>query len=447
MRVGVMTNWSSRHPAVLRLPLADLCRFIHAALITAVLILMSSSPLAAEARLQVTGTTMGTYFAVTIDSPSETDTEASVRAEIMAKLTAINAQMSTWDPKSEISRFNRSQSLDWFPVSPGFATVVKEAKTVHQLSGGAFDSTVAPLIDLWGFGKPGRSALPDQAAIDCALQSVGMQYIEVQMEPPALRRKRVAVQLNLSAIAKGYAVDVIAELLNASGRSSFIVDIGGETRAGAAKSSGDAWRVGVESPGSGLDRSRQPSRIIPITESSVATSGDYRNYFEVDGDTYSHTINPATGRPVESPPASVSVIHNSCMTADALATAMMVLGRERGIQLAVEQGYSVLFQFTGENDEIVQQGTGVFVTTTNGKVQSSESWTVFVAAGVMFLIAVTGMSAGILFSNRQISGSCGGLATLSGGEDRSICELCSVPREECVNDERREQMRNSDSEA
>ena len=203
----------------------------------------------------------------------------------------------------------------------------------------------------------------------------------------------------------------------------------------------------MESPGSGLDRSRQPSRIIPITESSVATSGDYRNYFEVDGDTYSHTINPATGRPVESPPASVSVIHNSCMTADALATAMMVLGRERGIQLALEQGYSVLFQFTGENDEIVQQGTGVFVTTTNGKVQSSESWTVFVAAGVMFLIAVTGMSAGILFSNRQISGSCGGLATLSGGEGRSMCELCSVPREECVNDERREQMRNSDSEA
>ena len=150
---------------------------------------------------------------------------------------------------------------------------------------------------------------------------------------------------------------------------------------------------------------------------------------------------------MESPPASVSVIHNSCMTADALATAMMVLGRERGIQLALEQGYSVLFQFTGENDEIVQQGTGVFVTTTNGKVQSSESWTVFVAAGVMFLIAVTGMSAGILFSNRQISGSCGGLATLSGGEGRSMCELCSVPREECVNDERREQMRNSDSEA
>ena len=417
------------------------CNVFRPALIASALMLTSCSRLSAAARLHVTGVTMGTYFAVTIDSPPETDTKSSVRTEITAKLTKINSQMSTWDSESEISRFNRSRSSDWLPVSAEFTTVVQEAKRIHELSGGAFDPTVSPLIDLWGFGKPQRTVLPDQGAIDAALSAIGMHHIEVRMAPPALRKNHVDVQLNLSAIAKGYAVDAIADLLIASGRCSFIVDIGGETRAGSVKASGDPWRVGIESPKSGFSENQQPARILPMTESSVATSGNYRNFFEADGIVYSHTINPATGRPLKQSPSSVSVVHKSCMTADALATAMMVLGYEQGVQLAENHDCSVLFQFTGAGGEIIQQGTGIFANTSDDVDQSSKSWVVFVASGVMFLVAVVGMGIGILVSNRQFRGSCGGLGSFGDSDDGSKCQSCSIPRENCGNEELRQRMR------
>ena len=396
------------------------------------------SQLQAAERLQVTGETMGTYFAVTVDSPPETDTEAGVLAEIVERLAEINAQMSTWDSESEISLFNQSEATDWFPVSAEFAAVVREAKRIHELTDGAFDPTVSPLIDLWGFGKPDRSGIPGKVAIDKALGSVGMQHIDVQETPPALRKSQAEVQLNLSAIAKGCAVDALAKMLTESGRPSFIVDIGGETRAGVAKANGDPWRVGVESPKAGLKHGERPSQIVPITESSIATSGDYRNVIEVDGVIYSHTIDPVTGHPLKSPPASVSVNHESCMTADALATAFMVLGSEKGILLAKKEGLAVLFQWISSDGELTQTGTGLFEQ--NQKKKSSESWVVFVAAGVLFLVAVGGMAIGVLVSNRQIKGSCGGLASMPGSEGKSICELCTTPREECMNDELRQQM-------
>ena len=416
--------------------------FSRSTLIAFAMIVLSCGRLSA-ARLQVGGETMGTYFLVTIDSPPNSDTEASVRSEVVARLNEINSQMSTWEAESEITGFNRSDSTGWYPVSAEFASVVREAKRIHELSGGAFDPTVSPLIDLWGFGKPNRSGVPDPAAINDVLQAVGMQHVFVRSEPPALRKSRADVQLNLSAIAKGYAVDAIAELLTQSGRSSFTVDIGGEIKAGVAKASGDPWRIGIESPQSRLSRKNRPTQIVPITESSVATSGDYRNFYESDGTTYSHTINPVTGRPVENPPASVSVIHDSCMTADALATALMVLGLDEGIQLAKKQRYSVLFQIAGSDGEMTQIGTGTFADESTKEGNAPESWVVFLAAGGLFLIAVGGMAIGILIGNREIKGSCGGLASMPGSEGKSICELCSIPRDECVNEELREQLKSA----
>lgn len=406
--------------------------------LTAVLLLSAAAfEVSAADRLQITGQTMGTYFAVTIDSPDDSETEAGLLAEIETRLNEINAQMSTWDEESEISAFNRSATQDWFEVSSEFAGVVREAKRIHELTAGAFDPTVSPLIDLWGFGSSGRTGIPDQSAIDQALQAVGMQHIEVRLDPPALRRTHPGVQLNLSAIAKGYAVDAIAELLTTSGRPSFIVDIGGESRAGVEKAAGEPWRVGVESANAGLSRDPAPGRVLPITRSSIATSGDYRNFYEIDGVTYSHTIDPVTGHPVPNPPASVSVVHDSCMTADALATAFMVLGVERGRRLAEEQQLSVLFQLIDGEGRIRVQGTGQFGTE---EQKSSGTWMVFVAAGVLFLVAVGGMAIGVMVSNREIKGSCGGLASMPGSEGRSICELCSIPRDECVNEQLRQQM-------
>lgn len=411
-----------------------------------IVVLMLCSRLSAEPQLRVSGETMGTYFMVTIDSPPASDTNASVRAEILETLSTIIAQMSTWEPESEISRFNRSNSTDWFPVSAEFAAVVEEAHRVHQLTGGAFDPTVSPLIDLWGFGRREPDSVPDDAAISEALQSVGMQHLSVRSDPPALRRSRPDVQLNLSAIAKGYAVDAIAEMLTRSGRPSYIVDIGGEVRAGVAKASGAPWKIGIESPQSTRGSNASPARIVPITESSVATSGDYRNFYEVDGKVYSHTIDPVSGRPLENPPASVSVRHHSCMTADALATAMMVLGRDRGMQLATAQDHSVLFQIVAADGAVTEHGTGTFAAESTESGDASESWIVFVAAGALFLIAVGGMAIGILISNRRIQGSCGGLASLPGSDGKSVCELCSIPRNECVNEELRQQIAASGSE-
>ncbi len=392
--------------------------------------------LSAAERLQITGETMGTYYSVTIDSPPATASVDHVRGEIGAKLAEINAQMSTWDSESEISGFNQSDSTDWFEVSPEFAAVVREAKRIHKLTSGAFDPTVSPLIDLWGFGKPDTSGIPNQTEIDRALQSVGMQHLEVQDNPSALRKTHATLQLNLSAIAKGYTVDEIAALLVDSDLCSFVVDIGGETRTGIAKANGDPWRVGIESPKAGLNRNERPGQIVPITESSIATSGDYRNFFEVDGVAYSHTINPVTGYPMKDPPASVSVIHKSCMTADAMATALMVLGPDKGLALAKQQGLTVLFQLVDANSEVTQLGTGRF----EPQQKSSEEWVVYVAAGIVFLVAVGGMAIGVLISNRQIKGSCGGLASMPGSDGKSICELCTIPREDCVNEELRNQM-------
>lgn len=392
---------------------------------------------AVVATLKLTGQTMGTYYSIVIDGAEESAGSA-VTAEVEACLADVNRQMSTWDPESEISQFNRLESTDWFAVSPQFAEVVQESLRIHLLTNGAFDPTVAPLIDLWGFGSRKPRKFPTQEEIDAAKQSVGMQFVEARMDPPAIRKNRRTVSLNLSAIAKGYGVDRVSLLLKSLGYPSHVVDIGGENRAGVAKAGGARWRLGVESP---LETSGELQRVVEIVEKSVATSGDYRNYFEMDGVRYSHAIDPVTGRPVVNPPASISVISDSCMTADALATGLLVLGTEKGIALAREQNLSVLFlDVVGKPEQKVvetasgefsQESAGVEAPAVSDKESSESSWVPFVAALVIFLLAVSGMSIGVLLKNRELKGSCGGLASMPGQDGKSICELCTVPKDQC----------------
>ncbi len=380
--------------------------------------------------LKLAGDTMGTYYSIVIDSPAEgLGKGTQLQGRIEARLAEVNGQMSTWDEDSEISRFNRSLSTQWFEVSPEFATVAAEAKRIHELSKGAFDPTVAPLIDLWGFGDRRPRDIPDDATIAAAMKRVGMQHVSVRIDPPAIKKSIPELQLNLSAIAKGYAVDLLAELLIAEGQPSFVVDIGGEDRAGKPKASGEAWKLGVESPLGGL------RRVVPLADKSIATSGDYRNNFTMDGVVYSHAIDPATGWPVKNPPASVSVISDSCMTADGWATTMMILGTEKGLELAKAEGLSVMFQ-TVENNEVRDTTTGLF-----GETKSaSMPWFPFAAAAVIFLIAIAGMAIGVMLQNKTIKGSCGGLASMPGSEGKSICELCTIPKDQCTNAELREKM-------
>ncbi|MDG1893808.1 MAG: FAD:protein FMN transferase, partial [Fuerstiella sp.] len=299
-----------------------------------------------------------------------------------------------------------------------------------------------------------QKTVPEATAIQTALQKIGMQHLQIREEPPALKKSPADLQLNLSAIAKGYAVDAIAGLLVDRNITSFMIDIGGENRGGQRKANGNAWRAGIESPLSApLPGQELPfSRIVELQESSVATSGDYRNFFEIDDVHYSHAIDPATGWPVKEPPAAVSVVHPSCMSADAWATALMVLGSEKGLPLARAQQLSVLFQYVTPAGDVQEHATGLLAEPsppspgTPAKkaaappTSSSAPWFPFVAAAAIFIIAIAGMAIGTIVQNKHLKGSCGGLAAMPGSDGKSICELCTIPKDECTNADLREQM-------
>lgn len=290
--------------------------------------------------LAFSGATMGTSYSVTVaDRPASMDPEA-LRAGVEEVLERIETSMSTWREDSELSRFNRLRSADWVPVSPALAEVVAVAQELSRATGGAFDVTVGPLVDLWGFGPRGGVAqVPGPAAIAEARARVGYARLHVRRDPPALRKTLPELEVDLSAIAKGYGVDAVASWLQAQGLTDFLVEIGGEVVARGERAGGGPWRVGIERPEPGATGVQ---RVVLLRDRALATSGDYRNYFEIDGIRYAHAIEPSTGRPVRHPPAAVSVMAPDCMTADAWATALMVLGRERGVPLARAHGLEVL---------------------------------------------------------------------------------------------------------
>ena len=352
--------------------------------------------------LKLNGKTMGSYYAIVIDGAAESNA-AEIQTEIEAVLADVNRQMSTWDPESEISKFNQSDSIDWFSVSPEFAMVVTASIRIHKLTGGAFDPTVAPLIELWGFGATRPKSFPTQEAIDAARSNTGMQFIEVRQEPPSIRRTRSGITLNLSALAPGHGTDRLSERLTQLGYPSHVVDIGGEVRTGIRKANGEKWRLGVESPLGGI------RRVFECSEMSVSTSGNYRNYFVYKGMRYSHTIDPTTGQPVMNPPASVSVLSDSCMTADGLATGLMVMGIEQGLQFAKQQGLSVLFLEVVDVETVVEHATGEFHAGAEFRMQpvaqnlADEQRPPFVAVLAIFLLAVTGTVVSLLARNRELT--------------------------------------------
>ena len=276
--------------------------------------------------IKISGPTMGTTYNITLYPKEKTLDPKQVQQQVNESLKRINQQMSTWIKDSEISLFNKSQSINWYPVSKEFAEVVDAAQSISETSNGAFDITVGPLIDIWGFGKDFKNNNPDASTIAAAQAKIGYQKLEVRHTPPALKKQFPQLQINLSAIAKGYGVDVIAEQLAAVGIDDYLVEIGGEIRANGSKPNQSLWRIAIEKP-STTERSIQQG--LMLKNIGVATSGDYRNYFEREGKRYSHTIDPQTGKPITHKLASVTVLHKSAMMADGLATAIMVLGENK----------------------------------------------------------------------------------------------------------------------
>ncbi|MFH5803057.1 FAD:protein FMN transferase, partial [Alienimonas sp. DA493] len=247
------------------------------------------------------GQTMGTTYSVAVTALPEGVTKEALVAATEEELAAVNRQMSTWDPDSELSRFNVANSTDWFPVSPATAAVTALALEIAAESDGAFDPTVGPLVDLWGFGDGTRPVqAPSDEALAAAREVVGFDKLAVRFDPPALRKALPGVRVNLSAIAKGHGVDRVAERLVAAGVTDFLVEVGGEVRAAGAKAGGAPWTVGVETPiRDPTGRRRAVQRGVALSgdpaSRALATSGNYRNFYELDGETVVHTIDPRTG--------------------------------------------------------------------------------------------------------------------------------------------------------
>jgi thiamine biosynthesis lipoprotein len=318
-----------------------------AALATTLLLAGCGQP--EEQRLTVyTGPTMGTQYMVKItDQPGSLNRE-QVAKGIESVLNSVNAAMSTYRPDSELSRFNAQSTTDWIAVSSELATLCGEARRISEDSNGAFDVTVGPLVNLWGFG-PGDQVTspPDEAAIQALRAQVGYAKLDVREDPPALRKSTAGVYVDLSAIAKGFGVDSIAQYVESLGIDSYLVEVGGEMRTRGHNARDEPWRIAVEQPASGA---RAVRRVLQPGGNGVATSGDYRNYFERDGNRYSHTIDPRTGQPVAHALTSVTVIHARAAMADAWATALLVLGPDEGHKLAQDANLAAYF--------VVRKGDG-----------------------------------------------------------------------------------------
>jgi thiamine biosynthesis lipoprotein len=283
---------------------------------------------------------MGTSYAVELAAPLDAAVRMGLAELIEVELAAINRAMSTYDPRSELSEFNSRQDLHWAPASRGLIEVLDSAARVSTATQGAFDITVGPLVDLWGFGPQYRTRrVPDDKVIERVRESVGYRHVQTDPSTGAIRKREIRTHVDLSAIAKGYGVDRVAMILDRHGVHDYLVEIGGELRARGTTASGRPWRVAIERP---VEGRRVLGEIVALENRAIATSGTTRDFFEQDGRHYPHTIDPATGRPVEHPPMAVSVVADTAMEADAWATALLVLGPERGYALAQARGLAAL---------------------------------------------------------------------------------------------------------
>ena len=304
------------------------------------------------------GSTMGTSYSVLIPDLPKGVTEQTVQLEIESILERINQQMSTYQKDSELSLINQSAARQWLNVSPELFDVIQYAQSVSEQTAGAFDITVGPLVNLWGFGPPNSldSVKPSEEQIARVRKQVGYKNLEIKQQGLQLRKQFSDLYIDLSAIAKGYGVDAVVAYLDSLSIQGYLVEIGGELRGKGLSQRGDYWRVALEKPEPGQ---RMVQRVIDIKDFAVATSGDYRNYFEKGGVRYSHTINPGTGRPISHALASVSVLSDEAMVADSWATALLVLGEQAGYKLAEEKGLAAYFIYR-QGDEFLSKETSAF---------------------------------------------------------------------------------------
>lgn len=295
------------------------------------------------------GRTMGTTYNIKVVATKEQLLALNLQQKIDTALQQVNQQMSTYINDSELSQFNQSTSTEPVTISAGFAHVLKESLRLGKLSEGKLDVTVGPLVNLWGFGPELRpETIPSDEVLALTKKRVGFENLVLTGN--LLTKKIPDVYIDLSTIAKGYGVDVVADIIESNGFANYLVEIGGEMRLKGFKHTGELWAIAIEKPildPSGEERAVQ--QVIIPKDNALATSGDYRNYFEADGVRFSHIIDPDTGKPIHHNLVSVTVIHPSSMTADGLSTTLMVMGMEKGMAFATENNLAALFISKTEN--------------------------------------------------------------------------------------------------
>lgn len=301
-------------------------------------ILVSCSPSTPPTeQYQLNGNTMGTYYVVKFYTDVAID-KTALQQQIDTELELVNDLMSTYRPESELMRFNRHSDGSVFPLSPKTHTVVAEALRIAQQTGGVLDVTVGPLVELWGFGARGRiEHAPDDAVIQQAQAVVGFDKLTLTAQ--GLQKANPELAVDLSPIAKGFGVDQVAAILEQNGISNYLVEIGGEMRLKGVKPEQQPWKIAIEKP---VNNERAVQRILVPGDIGVATSGDYRIYFEENGVRYSHLFDPRTGKPINNRTVSVTVLHPSCMTADGYATALNVMDSQEALAFANQHDIAVL---------------------------------------------------------------------------------------------------------
>ncbi len=305
-----------------------------------VLLLLSNACSQQATDSKILGSTMGTSYSVQFTELPEDQTKDELKIIIEQRLEKINAVMSTYDKHSQLSEFNHSRETGWHAADKELAELVLLSLQISEQSYGAFDVTVGPLVNLWGFGPSDvEITLPTETEVSIANRSIGYTHLHARLDPPALNKQLVDLYVDLSAIAKGYAVDEIAKILDAREIENYMVEIGGEVKGKGFAPHGDYWRIGVETP---KFQRGNIEEIIALKNIAVATSGDYRNYVEHDGQQFSHTIDPRSGYPVKHNLGSVTVLHESTAVADAWATAFLVMGADEAFQRSEQLNIPVL---------------------------------------------------------------------------------------------------------
>jgi len=296
------------------------------------------------------GRTMGTTYNIKVIIENSDFDSKKLQLEIDTLLKQLNQEMSTYIADSELSRFNNTESLEPVEISIGLQRVVKEAIRLGKLSDGKLDVTVGPLVNLWGFGPQYRpEVVPSDEQLAQARSQIGIENLVLSENK--LSKKIPSLYVDLSTIAKGYGVDIVAEYLEQQGLNDYLVEIGGEMRLNGFKHTGELWHVAIEKP---VDTERAVHQFITPLNNAVATSGDYRIYFEADGQRFSHIIDPDTGKPIAHKLVSVTVIHPSSMIADGLSTAMMVMGEKKALAFAEENGFAAYLISKSEHGFVEQ---------------------------------------------------------------------------------------------